>query len=85
VSEWSDNLVGPVLANLIEGLSIGLVLEVSTCQKQMIEVPQAGYCGIPNGYGGTPTSDSGYMVVVVCMYNDMTWVYVEVEVSTQER
>ena len=32
-----------------------------------------------------PTSDSGYMVVVVCMYNDMTWVYVEVEVSTQVR
>jgi hypothetical protein len=39
VSEWSDNLVGPVLANQIEGLSIGLVLEVSTHQKQMIKVP----------------------------------------------
>jgi hypothetical protein len=32
-----------------------------------------------------PTSDSGYIVAVVCMYNDMTWVYVEVEVSTQVR
>jgi hypothetical protein len=32
-----------------------------------------------------PTSDSGYMVAVVCMYNDMSWVYVEVEVSTQVR
>jgi hypothetical protein len=30
-----------------------------------------------------PTSDSGYMVAVVCMYNDMSWVYVEV--STQVR
>jgi hypothetical protein len=30
-----------------------------------------------------PTSDSRYMVAVVCMYNDMSWVYVEVEVSTQ--
>jgi hypothetical protein len=29
-----------------------------------------------------PTSDSGYMVVVY-MYNDMAWVYMEVEVSTQ--
>jgi hypothetical protein len=32
-----------------------------------------------------PTSDSGYMVAVVCMYNDMIWVYVEVEVSMQVR
>jgi hypothetical protein len=30
-----------------------------------------------------PTSDSEYMVAVVCMYNDMIWVYVEVEGSTQ--
>jgi hypothetical protein len=32
-----------------------------------------------------PTSHSGYMVVVVYMYNDMIWVYMEVEVSTQVR
>jgi hypothetical protein len=32
-----------------------------------------------------PTFDSGYMLAVVCMYNDMSWVYVEVEVSTQVR
>jgi hypothetical protein len=32
-----------------------------------------------------PTSDSGYMVAVVCMYNGMTWVYVDVEVSMQVR
>jgi hypothetical protein len=31
------------------------------------------------------TYDSRYMVAVVCMYNDMTWVYVEVEVSMQVR
>jgi hypothetical protein len=30
-----------------------------------------------------PTSDSGYMVVAVCMYNNMAWVYMEVEVSMQ--
>jgi hypothetical protein len=32
-------------------------------------------------------ANSGYMVAVVYMYNDMTWVYVEVEVevSTQVR
>jgi hypothetical protein len=32
-----------------------------------------------------PTSNSVYMVVAVCMYNDMAWVYMEVEVSTQVR
>jgi hypothetical protein len=73
-----------VLANQIEGLSIGLVLEVSTCQKQMIEVPpRRGIVVSRMDMVARPTSDSGYMVVVVCMYNDMTWVYVEVEVSTQ--
>jgi hypothetical protein len=32
VDEWSSNLVGPVLGNRIEGISIGLVLEVPTYQ-----------------------------------------------------
>jgi hypothetical protein len=75
-----------VLANQIEGLSIGLVLEVSTCQKQMIEVPPRRVIVVSRmDMVARPTSDSGYMVAVVCMYNDMTWVYVEVEVSTQVR
>jgi hypothetical protein len=30
--------------------------------------PQAGYCGIPNGYDGMPTFDLGHMVEVsMCM------------------
>jgi hypothetical protein len=33
------NLVGPVPGDRIEGHSIGLVREVSTCQKWMIGVP----------------------------------------------
>jgi hypothetical protein len=75
-----------VLADHIEGLSIGLVLEVSTCQKQMIEVPsRRGIVVSRMDMVAHPTSDSGYMVAVVCMYNDMTWVYVEVEVSMQVR
>jgi hypothetical protein len=32
-----------------------------------------------------PTSDSGYMVVVVCMYDDMTYVCMGVEVSMHVR
>jgi hypothetical protein len=80
------NLVGPVLVDQIEGLSIGVVLEASTCQKQMIEVPLRQGIVVSRMYMvALPTSDSGYMVAVVCMYNDMTWVYVEVEVSTQVR
>jgi hypothetical protein len=75
-----------VLANQIEGLSISLVLEVSTCQKQMIEVPpRRGIVVSRMDMEVRPTSDSGYMVAVVCMYNDITWVYVEVEVSTHVR
>jgi hypothetical protein len=33
--------------------------------------PQAGYCGIPNVYGGMLHIDLGH-VTVVCMYIDMT-------------
>jgi hypothetical protein len=67
----------------IEGHSIGLVLEASTCQKQMIEVPpRRGSVVSRMDMVARPTSDLGYTVAVVCMYNDMTWVYVEVEVST---
>jgi hypothetical protein len=53
-AEWSGNLAGPGPGHgdRIEGHSIGLVLEVPTYQIQMFEMPQAGYCGIPNGYGG---------------------------------
>jgi hypothetical protein len=54
-AEWFGSLVGHVPGDRIERHSIGLVLEVSTCQKWMIGVPpQEGYCGILNGYGGIP-------------------------------
>jgi hypothetical protein len=50
----------------------------------MIGVPLDGVLWYPEWiWWHAPTSDSGYMVVVVCMYNDMAWVYMEVEVSTQ--
>jgi hypothetical protein len=42
VSLWAElfgNLVGHVLMDQIEGLSIGLVLEASICQEQMFGVP----------------------------------------------
>jgi hypothetical protein len=71
-----------VLVDQIEGLSIGLVQEVSTCQKQMIGVPpRQGIVVSRMDMVACPTSDSGYMVVV-CIYNDMAWAYMEVEVST---
>jgi hypothetical protein len=71
-----------VLVDQIEGLSIGLVREAPTSQKQMIGVPlKRGIVVSRMDMVACPTSDSRYMVV--CMYNDMTWVYMEVEVSTQ--
>jgi hypothetical protein len=70
----------------IEGHSIGLVWEAPTCQKQMIRVtPKRGIVVSRMDIVAYPTSHSGYMVVVVYMYNDMIWVYMEVEVSTQVR
>jgi hypothetical protein len=68
-----------VLVDQIEGFSIGLILEVSTCQKQVIEVPlRRGIVVSRMDMVARPTSDSRYMVAVVCIYNDKTWVYVEV-------
>jgi hypothetical protein len=62
-----------MLVDQIEGLSIDLVLEASTCQKQMIEVPpRRGIVLSRMDMVACPTSESGYMVAVVCMYNDMT-------------
>jgi hypothetical protein len=44
-----------VSGDRIEWRPIGLVLVVLTCRIQMFVVPpQAGYCGIPSGYGGMP-------------------------------
>jgi hypothetical protein len=64
----SGNLAGPVLMDQIEGLSIGLVLEASTYQKQMIEVPpRRGIVVSRMDMVVHPTSDSGYIVAVVCM------------------
>jgi hypothetical protein len=62
------NLTGPVLVDQIEGLSIGLVLEASTYQKQMIEVPpRRGIVVSQMDMVVHPTSDSGYIVAVyVC-------------------
>jgi hypothetical protein len=57
----------------IEGLSIGLVLEASTCQRQMIGMPpKRSIVESRKDMVAYPTSDSEYMVVVVCMHNDMT-------------
>jgi hypothetical protein len=73
-----------MLVDQIEGLSIGLVREASTCQKQMISVPpKRGIVVSRMDMVACPASDSRYMVVAVCMYNDMAWVYMKVEVSTQ--
>jgi hypothetical protein len=46
-AEWSGNLAGPVPGERIEGHSIGIVHEVSTCQKQMIGVPPSGVLWYP--------------------------------------
>jgi hypothetical protein len=52
----------------------------------MIEVPpRRGIVVSRMDMVARPTSDSRYMVVVLCVYNDMTWVYVEVDVSMQVR
>jgi hypothetical protein len=65
------NLVGPVLVDQIEGLSIGLVLEVSTCQKQMFGVPpKRGTVASQIDMMACPTFDLRHMVEV-CMYMDM--------------
>jgi hypothetical protein len=62
-----------VLVDQIEGLSIDLVPEASTWQRQMTRVPPKRSIVVPRkDMVAYPTSDSGYMVVVVCMYNDMT-------------
>jgi hypothetical protein len=62
-----------VLVDQIERLSIGLVLEASTWQRQMTGVPPKQSIVVSRkDMVAYPTSDSGYMVVVVCMYNDMT-------------
>jgi hypothetical protein len=72
-----------VLGDRIDGHLIGLVREVPTCQKQMIGVPpKRGIMVSRMDMVAYPTSDSGYMIAVVCMYNDMIWVCMEVEVST---
>jgi hypothetical protein len=57
----------------IKGLSIGLVLEASTWQRQMTAVPPKRSIVVSRkDMVAYPTSDSGYMVVVVCMYKGMT-------------
>jgi hypothetical protein len=61
-----------VLVDQIEGLSIGLVLEASTCQEQMFGVPpRRGTVAYQMDMMACPTFDLGHMVEV-CMYMDMT-------------
>jgi hypothetical protein len=68
-----------MLSDRIEGHLIGLVREAPTCQKQMIGVsPRQGTVVSRMDMVARPTYDSRYMVAVVCMYNDMIWVYLEV-------
>jgi hypothetical protein len=60
-----------VLVDQIEGLSIGLVLEASTCQKQIFGVlPRRGIVASQMDTVACPTFDLGHMVEVY-MYIDM--------------
>jgi hypothetical protein len=80
-TEYSGTLVGPVLGDRIERRSIGLVLEVPTCQIQMFRVlPKRGTVASQMDMLACPTFDLGHMVEVnMCM--DMEEADKGVEVS----
>jgi hypothetical protein len=67
----------------IERHSIGLVLEVPTCQKWMIGVPPKRGIVASRMDMVHPTFDLGHMAAGVCTHNDMSRVCMEVEVSMQ--
>jgi hypothetical protein len=69
----------------IEGHSIGLALEVSTCQIHMFGVPpKRGIVASQTNMVACPTFDSRHRAVI-CTHIDMAQVGIGMEVSMQAR